>query len=66
MPFLSRSRPTGVPCPTGPSAFSGIVPRMHHFVAIRVAEPWTTTSIAVLVALVVIVVAMTVWLIHRY
>jgi hypothetical protein len=39
---------------------------MHHFVAIRVAEPWTTTSIAVLVALVVIVVAMTVWLIHRY
>ena len=34
--------------------------------SIRVAEPWTAAGIVVLVALVVAVIGLAVWLIHRY
>lgn len=33
--------------------------------SIRVAEPWTPTAVVVLVALVVTVLVLTIWLIHR-
>jgi len=39
---------------------------MHTFFAIRVAEPWTTASMVVLVALMAIIVGLTLWFIHRY
>ncbi|MGI9528255.1 MAG: hypothetical protein ACR2NG_00965, partial [Acidimicrobiia bacterium] len=61
MPFLSRSL---LPCRS--MRLRGIVARMSLFFAIRVAEPWTTASMIVLVALVAIVVGLTFWLIHRY
>lgn len=61
MPFLSRSL-----LPGRSVRLRGIVARMHMLFAIRVAEPWTTASMVVLVALVAIAVALTFWLIHRY
>ena len=61
MPFLSRSL-----MPGRSALLGGIVARMYIFFAIRVAEPWTTASMVVLVALVAIVVGLTLWFIHRY
>jgi hypothetical protein len=44
---------------------SGIVPRMPLLMSIRVAEPWTGGAIVALTLLVVAMVALTAWLIHR-
>ena len=38
---------------------------MLTLLSIRVAEPWTTLSQVVFVALVVVVAGMALWLIHR-
>jgi hypothetical protein len=39
---------------------------MGLFLSIRVAEPWTPLSVAVLVLLGIALIGAIVWLIHRY
>ena len=61
LPFLCVARARAGGC----EHHGGIVPRMLLFSAIRVAEPWTPVSAAVLVAIILLIVGLVLWLIRR-